>query len=442
MFSEAGTYPVAVRDRSGTEYVALLDVLERIGVTSGKPDGKKYTVRFGGTDVNFAIGKTNVKVRGKTVDLGAPADMDENMLLVPVRGLAPLMSQLLKAQAELREPGARLMLVPPISFESDLSANPSRLVLHFSRAVSPNLSSEPGRLRLNFTNDPVTAPQATQNYADKLITAAAYSETNGNAVLTVTGSAPLLATFSDEGKTITISAAPQAVAQKASPAPSQPPPNKAQVMPPAAPQSNPGPVAQPAPRFLVVIDPAHGGDDKGAVLATDLSEKDITLALARRLRNALTGAGVAVILLRDADTSLTEDQRAALADGDHATVFVNVHAGTVGRGVRTYTARMSAPAPAAGGMLPWDTAQAGFLDSSRQLAASIGAQLGKSSIEHAESSAQLQPLPHITAAAVSVEFLPDDQGVASLMSPEYQQRVCAAVAEGIAASRRVLEARR
>lgn len=442
VFSAQGPFPVGIRDREGGEYVALLDVLERVGVTSSKPDGKKFVVRFGGTDVNFSADKAKVKVRGKTVDLGGPAEIDENTLLVPVRGLAPLLSRLLEQPVELREPGRRLMLVPATSFQSELSANPSRFVLHFSNPVSPNIATEPGRLKLTFNNDPVAAPEATQSFQDKLITGASYAEANGNAVLTVTANAPLMATFTDEGKTITLGAAPQTVAQKAAPAPAQAPPAAPPGAPPVAVRPSIAPAAPPRPKFLVVIDPAHGGDDRGAVLAMGMDEKNVTLVLARRLKSVLEGDGIAVMLLRDGDTNPSEDDRAAAANGARATIFISIHAGSIGQGVRTYTARMSAASAPAGAMVPWDTAQAGFLESSRGLAATIDAQVGRASLEHAASSAQLQPLPHITAAAVSVEFLPNEKGVASLLSPEYQQRICTAVADGIVASRRVLEARK
>src|SRR5579884_3229148 len=71
--------------------------------------------------------------------------------------------------------------------------------------------------------------------------------------------------------------------------------------PPASPatQTQPPQVLTPAPplpttppRPLVMIDPAHGGAESGAVLNPTLLEKDVTLGLARRLRQDLTSRGV------------------------------------------------------------------------------------------------------------------------------------------------------
>src|SRR5438045_3636642 len=55
-----------------------------------------------------------------------------------------------------------------------------------------------------------------------------------------------------------------------------------------APQATPAPMTPPPPRPLVIIDPAHGGSESGAVLNPLILEKDVTLALARRLRQDLS----------------------------------------------------------------------------------------------------------------------------------------------------------
>src|SRR5690349_12635687 len=65
---------------------------------------------------------------------------------------------------------------------------------------------------------------------------------------------------------------------------------------------------------LVVIDPGHGGRDPGAPAAIDgLQEKDVTLALARAMRDELAASGrVRVALTRDDDSFIPLEQRYAL----------------------------------------------------------------------------------------------------------------------------------
>ena len=59
-----------------------------------------------------------------------------------------------------------------------------------------------------------------------------------------------------------------------------------------------------APAFnpaLILLDPAHGGDDPGGQIAPNLSEKQVTLDFARRLRTLLTAKGFTVTLTRESD---------------------------------------------------------------------------------------------------------------------------------------------
>lgn len=445
VYTPQTSYTVAVQDHDGREYVSLLDVIQPAGTAVWKREGDKWRMGFGGEESQFQNGKSKAKVRGKNIDMGAAAFIQNDLLLVPVRGLPQILPRLLNATVDYRESARRLIIAGAnIDFSAEMQANPSRLVLHFSRPVNPTISSEPGRIRLTFSKDPVTAPTAVQAFADKLITSASFGERNGAAELTVSATEPLLATFSDENRTITLAAAPQkAVVAQPRPAPA-PIPTVAQspTAPPATPTQSPTVPAPAAPktRFLVVIDPAHGGDDRGALLAAGVEEKDLTLAFARRLRAALERSGVASVMLRDGDITISLDQRAISANTARATVFVSVHAGNVGRGVRVYTARLGDTTVKPGAMLPWETAQATYLDQSKSLAGTIAAELGKRQIEHAESSAQLSPLNHVTSAAVALEFLPGKDGIASLANAQYQQDLCAAIADALTGAKNTLEA--
>src|SRR6185503_12692823 len=80
-------------------------------------------------------------------------------------------------------------------------------------------------------------------------------------------------------------------------------------------------------RPIVVIDPGHGGRDPGATsVSGQVSEKDLTLALARELRDDLVKRGrVRVALTRDGDRYLTLDERAAVARRLDASLFVSLH---------------------------------------------------------------------------------------------------------------------
>jgi len=76
---------------------------------------------------------------------------------------------------------------------------------------------------------------------------------------------------------------------------------------------------------LVVLDAGHGGAD-GGVESGGLIEKDLTLELARLLRQELEGRRIArVVLTRDDDRSLDPRQRAEAANHAHADLFLSLH---------------------------------------------------------------------------------------------------------------------
>ncbi|WP_344708171.1 N-acetylmuramoyl-L-alanine amidase [Sphingomonas humi] len=81
-------------------------------------------------------------------------------------------------------------------------------------------------------------------------------------------------------------------------------------------------------RPLVVIDAGHGGRDGGAPGASGATrEKDVTLLIARELRDELARRGrVRLALTRDGDTYLTLDDRAAIARRLGAGLFIAIHA--------------------------------------------------------------------------------------------------------------------
>jgi N-acetylmuramoyl-L-alanine amidase len=85
------------------------------------------------------------------------------------------------------------------------------------------------------------------------------------------------------------------------------------------------PVARGRP--IVVIDPGHGGRDPGAIsVSGQVQEKDLTLVLARQLRDLLVSRGrVRVAMTRDDDRYLTLDDRAAVARRLDAAEFVSIH---------------------------------------------------------------------------------------------------------------------
>ena len=206
-------------------------------------------------------------------------------------------------------------------------------------------------------------------------------------------------------------------------------------------------VDQPEPaqkRFLVVIDPAHGGSDLGSRFSAPSNEKDITLAFARRLRNELQAQNIPARLLRDSDVQLTTEQRAIAANTAQPAIFISIHAGLPSNGVRVFTALLQEKVSGAknGLFVPWETAQAVSLERSREIAAKLVNEFRRNGIAASVQSAPLSPLNSVAAPAIALELATNEtreskagKSADELIKAEVQKSLVKVMASVIAAQR-------
>ena len=214
--------------------------------------------------------------------------------------------------------------------------------------------------------------------------------------------------------------------------PAGPQPARTATLPPTPIQSAPATDAQRRPEFFVMIDPSHGGNDKGASFGGKLVEKDITLRLARELRKELEERGIATRLLRESDIDLSLDRRAEITNEQRASVYVALHAGRPGKGVRVYVPVLTdVQQPLAGRFLPWETAQSAALDRSQNVARAVSEELKKKDMTVANLGVPLRPLNNIAVPAIAVELTPDEGNLQSLESQKRQNNIATAIALGI-----------
>ncbi len=107
----------------------------------------------------------------------------------------------------------------------------------------------------------------------------------------------------------------------------------------AAVSGPPIPRAKPersANKTLIVIDPGHGGIDPGATRGKKILEKDITLAVAKRIKKELEKSSrYSVLLTRDGDIFMSLHDRTMVAQGRLADLFISIHADSIRkRGIR------------------------------------------------------------------------------------------------------------
>ncbi|UCG38047.1 MAG: N-acetylmuramoyl-L-alanine amidase, partial [bacterium] len=90
----------------------------------------------------------------------------------------------------------------------------------------------------------------------------------------------------------------------------------------------------------IVLDAGHGGKDPGAIGPNGLKEKDVTLALALRLKPLLEEKGYEVLMTRASDLYIELPERTAFANQNKADLFISIHTNASRsrkvRGVETY----------------------------------------------------------------------------------------------------------
>lgn len=106
------------------------------------------------------------------------------------------------------------------------------------------------------------------------------------------------------------------------------------------------------PVRTILIDPGHGGRDRGAAGPGNILEKNITLLLAGKVARTLQKQGYRVFLTRISDCYLTLRQRTDMAKNLHADLFVSIHCNAVNnqaiRGIETFALTPGGAASASG----------------------------------------------------------------------------------------------
>lgn len=96
--------------------------------------------------------------------------------------------------------------------------------------------------------------------------------------------------------------------------------------------------ADDEPRYVLILDPGHGGIDGGAVSADGVKESDINLSIALKMRTLSDFLGVETVMTRETDTdnsvggSYSEHNnllaRAELANSVSGGVLISIHQNT------------------------------------------------------------------------------------------------------------------
>jgi len=182
---------------------------------------------------------------------------------------------------------------------------------------------------------------------------------------------------------------------------------------------------------VIVIDAGHGGVDPGAVGIGNVLEKDVTLAVSKRLQALVQQGGAQTIMVRNDDTDLgtsegllkrkREDlaQRIQLSKDAQAEVYISIHAN-------------SYPNPKLTGAQTFYHSDS---PESKLLAQSIQQELNAltNGKRVAKGNQDIYVLKKAHQAAVTVElgFLTNAEEEQLLTTPEYQEKLAMAIYQGL-----------
>ena len=215
-------------------------------------------------------------------------------------------------------------------------------------------------------------------------------------------------------------------------------------------------------RPIVVIDAGHGGRDPGATsVSGQVNEKDLTIALARELRDELVKRGrVRVAMTRDDDRYLTLEERAGVARRLDAAMFVSLHMDSapnpLARGATVYSlsdvasdAEAARLADSENGGAEAETASgpvdALLSDLAMRTQMSASADFAARLVNKASGRFELRPNPHRFAAfhvlrrtdapAILFEagYISNADDEVLLRSPEQRAKIALALAQAIEA---------
>jgi N-acetylmuramoyl-L-alanine amidase len=210
----------------------------------------------------------------------------------------------------------------------------------------------------------------------------------------------------------------------------------------------------------IVIDPGHGGAQLGALSASGVAEKEITLDLALRLRRLLQGGPFEVLMTRDTDATVSLEDRVAFANARRADLFVSIHINWIPRReVRPLETYYVGPTddPHALELAGIENRDSGYSlseyrrllekiyidarrDESQALARNVNAELFRSlrDVNPALENRGVKTAPfavlvgtEMPAILVEVSCLSNEQDVALLTKADYRDRIAAALLKGI-----------
>jgi N-acetylmuramoyl-L-alanine amidase len=457
VFSKDGRRALPLTINGDQELVFLDDLASAFQFTVREESFGTFTVAYKGKTILLTPDQPLVSIAGRLVSLPAPPTRVGRRWLVPVEFSNRALALVYDARLDLRKPSRLLIVgdlrVPRVTIRFE-NADPAHLTVDTVPRTNSTVSQDNNTLTIRFDADAldVAVPGIQPGplvQAVRVLDPATLAIDLGPRFASFRASTQPL----DTSTRLTID-----VLSTQSP---QPPPASPPVpAPDAAPPLDLSALSQSVGGVrTIAIDPGHGGEDEGVKGARGTKEKDLALAVARRLKAAIEGRlGIRVLLTRDEDRNVPLDGRTAMANNNKADLFISLHANAsfrktaVGASILyasfdrepEQTARASLGSerlPAFGGglrdvdFLFWELAQIRHIKRSAELAMLLEEQLhDKIPLSaHAVDRAPLDVLESANMPAVIIEmgYLTNDEQETQMTGAEFQNTLVQAVFDAV-----------
>jgi N-acetylmuramoyl-L-alanine amidase len=468
LIARDGRRPVPTTLLSGQELIALDDVamLFQVTIMEDALTGG-ITISYRGRTIVASADQPMASVNGRVVSLPSPIIRSGRRWLVPVEFLPRALGPIYDQRIDLRRASRMLIVgdltVPRVTARFDTVGPPTRATIEISPAAPVTIATDQGRIVLRVEADALDF--ALPGAGNGLIEQIRPGDQQNTVMVLLTGTAGAARAAGTTADNVTrVSVEVSAAAGAA---------DDSVAVPPAAlpPPAGEGLSLTPRRAFqTVVIDPGHGGDDVGVRGEGGTQEKQLTLDVARRVRQRIeTRLGLRVILTRDDDRGPALDERAATANNSKADLFISLHAnGAMAAGVsgaevfhlrldsEGETARRDAAAealtlPVLGGgrrtieVVRWDLAQAAHVDASAVLAGLLEEELRRR-VPMSPRPVQQAPMRVLTgtampAALVEMAYLTNPEQAAQVQKDDFKNAVAEALYDAIVRFRSYAEER-
>ena len=455
------------------DMVALDDLAEIFGLDIDDSDERTVSITSGRQVIILTTDQQLVSVAGRLVSLRSAPRRADGQWLVPLDFLSRALDPVLETSLELRE-RSRLVLigdvvVPRISGRYRPRGGGGEVALDVTPSTPYTVDREDGQLVVRFDADALDLKRLPTLRGD-LVTGIGPDPSSAGLLIDL---GPAFDRFSvssrpirNEGTELVIDIGAGARTTESIPIPA-PTPSPPELDSSAGGDPLPDLTAPPTVR-VVAIDAGHGGNDDGTRGESGTLEKDITLSIARRLRDRIEGRlGLRVILTRNRDEDVPIDARAAVANNNKADLFLSLHVNAsirpsatgaevsylsmeeYGEEARALAGLGAQLVPVIGGgvrqidLVQWEMAQVRYLDRSARLADIVHEELSRR-VPMSTRGVQEAPFrvlvgANMPAVLIEMGFISNEGDEQRLRGAQFQSAVVDALTDSVLRFRSYIE---